>query len=195
MTVTSSSTFVEASFNYTAAHSEKHQFTAESSGGREEQAQDVILRHDFRVLDARALADAPTLDLQGFSIHTLDSTVGDFFDEQQVRDQYYKEVTELVRTVTGAQRVEAFDYNIRCNAMADAGENGAQHAVRFAHNDYTERSGPIRLRDLFPEQADNLALLDIKGYALQDVTLTVIGMKIVYLKHWSPPRLGKLLEL
>lgn len=156
MTVTSSSTFVEASFNYTAARSEKHQFTAESSGGREEQAQDVILRHDFKVHDARALPDAPTLDRQGFSIHTLGSTVDDFFDEQQVRDRYYEEVTELVRSVTGAKRVEAFDYNIRCNPMAEAGRNGAQHAVRFAHNDYTERSGPIRLRDLFPEDADEL---------------------------------------
>src|SRR5581483_4399514 len=28
--------------------------------------------------------------------------------------------------------------------------------VRYAHNDYTERSGPQRVRDLFPDEADGL---------------------------------------
>ena len=72
MSIETVNNFVEASFNYTAARAEKHQFTAESSGGREDQADDVILRHDFKVYDARSLADAPTLDREGFSMHTLD---------------------------------------------------------------------------------------------------------------------------
>lgn len=154
MSTTGSS--VQASFNYTAATAEKPQFTAESSGGQEGQARDVILRRDFTVHDARALAEPPSLDREGFSLHRLVSTIDDFFDSQQVRTRYYEEAAELVARVTGAARVEAFDYNIRSNPMAEAGLNGAQHAVRFAHNDYTERSGPIRVRDLFPEEADRL---------------------------------------
>jgi hypothetical protein len=171
MSDTNSSSFVEASFNYTAATQEKHQFLAESSGGREGQARDVILRHDFKVHNARELSDAATLDVEGFSIHSLESAVGDFFDPAQVRSTYYAEATELVRWVTGARRVEAFDYNIRSNPMAEAGENGAQHAVRFAHNDYTERSGPVRVRDLFPDEADEL-----------------LGRRFAVINVWKPIR-------
>lgn len=154
--MSSTSSSVEASFNYTAATAEKHQFVAESSGGREGQARDVILRREFEVHDARALPEPPSLDREGFALHRLESEVKNFFDEREVRGRYYEEAADLVARVTGARRVEAFDYNIRSNPMAEAGENGAQHAVRFAHNDYTERSGPIRVRDLFPDEADEL---------------------------------------
>ena len=41
--------------------------------------------------------------------------------------------------------------------MAARRENAAQGPVRFAHNDYTERSGPQRVRDLLGDDADALA--------------------------------------
>ncbi len=156
MPATDNPDFVRASFNYTAALPEKHQFTAESSGGRQEQNRDAIVRHDFNVHDARSLKTEPTLDREGFSMHSFSTDFDDYFDTERVRAQFYDEVCALVRSATGASRVEAFDHNIRCDPMAEAGKNGAQHAVRFAHNDYTERSGPTRVRDLFPNDADSL---------------------------------------
>src|SRR5256885_9172215 len=60
--------------------------------------------------------------------------------------------TTLFRS--GAARVVAFDHNVRSAAMAERGENQAQPPVRFAHNDYTEGSGPQRVRDLFPGPED-----------------------------------------
>src|SRR4029450_1660654 len=39
---------------------------------------------------------------------------------------------------------------------ARPGGEGGQGPVRFAHNDYTERSGPQRVRDLLGDEADRL---------------------------------------
>jgi hypothetical protein len=62
----------------------------------------------------------------------------------------------LVKEATGAARVLVFDHNVRCRPMAKRGENGAREPVKFAHNDYTLKSGPQRVRDLLPEEADEL---------------------------------------
>jgi hypothetical protein len=52
--------------------------------------------------------------------------------------------------------VVAFDHNLRSAARAEQGEAGLQHPVRFVHNDYTEASGPRRVRDLMGEEAGTL---------------------------------------
>lgn len=107
-------------------------------------------RRRVQVGDARQLTPAPTLDREGFTLAHLQSAVVDPFDLRAVREVYYREVERLVGDVTGATRVMAFDHNLRSAAMAGRGENGVQGPVRYAHNDYTERSGPQRVRDLFP---------------------------------------------
>jgi hypothetical protein len=65
-------------------------------------------------------------------------------------------VEQLVKEITGAVRVHVFDHNVRCRPMAKRGENGAREPVKFAHNDYTLKSGPQRVRELLPAEAENL---------------------------------------
>lgn len=113
-------------------------------------------RRRLAVADARLLAPAPTLDREGFMLAHIDTAAGNLYDPDAVRRVYYPEVERLVRDVTGATRVRAFDHNVRCATMAARGENGAQGPVRFAHNDYTEGSGPQRVRDLFGDEAEAL---------------------------------------
>lgn len=115
-----------------------------------------IVRHRVAITDARTLADPPSLDGRGFDLVSIDSELGDFYDPEQVRSVYYPEVERLVATATGAARVEAFDHNLRSAVLAERGEHGALWPVKFAHNDYTHRSGPQRVRDLLPEQAEAL---------------------------------------
>jgi hypothetical protein len=62
----------------------------------------------------------------------------------------------LVKEATGAVRVVAFDHNVRNLPMAKRKVNGVREPVKFAHNDYTIKSGPQRVRDLFPSEADEL---------------------------------------
>ena len=82
--------------------------------------------------------------------------VANFYDPEEVSRVYYPEVEGLLRQSTGAVRVHVFDHNVRCAPMAQRRENGAREPVKFAHNDYTLKSGPQRVRDLLPGDADEL---------------------------------------
>jgi hypothetical protein len=106
--------------------------------------------------DGRAIAHELSLDRQGFVLIHQDSAVPDFYSDRDVRQIYFPEVERMVREATGAVRVLVFDYNLRCSSRAKQGEKGIQEPVKVAHNDYTVKSGPQRVRDLIPAEADEL---------------------------------------
>src|SRR5262249_54278384 len=114
-------------------------------------------RRRLPVHDARDLPAAPTLDVEGFALARLQTTVDDLYDADAVRGRYYGEVERLVQDVTGGTRVLAFDHNVRRSAVNGRSPEGVQGPVRYAHNDYTERSGPQRVRDLLePRDAERV---------------------------------------
>jgi hypothetical protein len=106
--------------------------------------------------NARTIADQLSLDRQGFALTHQQSRVANFYDDDEVRSVYYPEVERMVKEATGAARVLVFDHNVRCGPMAKRGEKGVREPVKYAHNDYTIRSGPQRVRDLLPAEADAL---------------------------------------
>ena len=61
-----------------------------------------------------------------------------------------------MKRVTGAVKVLVFDHNVRNGDRAAQGERGVQGPVKVAHNDYTIASGPQRVRDLLPAEAEAL---------------------------------------
>ena len=103
-------------------------------------------RRVVAIEDARALDPAPSLDREGFALVRHETGVGDLYDPEAVRRDYYPEVERWVTQATGAEKVLVFDHNVRF--ASKAGEDGIQAPVRFAHNDYTVGSGPQRVRDL-----------------------------------------------
>src|SRR5579859_5778798 len=107
-------------------------------------------KHTVAVHNGRPLADKLSLDSNGFTLLRQQIAVSNFYDADEVKRVYYPEVERLVKEATGAARVVAFDHNVRCRPMAKRGENGAHEPVKFAHNDYTFKSGPQRVRDLLP---------------------------------------------
>ena len=110
-----------------------------------------------RIHDARPVADALSLDREGFQLVRQPTAVADFYDEAEVRGRYFDEVEALVRRVTGAAKVVVFDHTIRVAERAV--ERGLRAPVASVHNDYTETSGPQRVRDLLeaPEAGARLA--------------------------------------
>jgi hypothetical protein len=113
-------------------------------------------RHTMRVEDGRAVAGELTLDGAGFALVPHRSATANFYDDAEVKAVYYPEVERLVKQVTGAWRVLVFDHNVRCAPMAKQGLNAAREPVRFAHNDYTPKSAPQRVRDLLGAEAEEL---------------------------------------
>ena len=106
--------------------------------------------------NGRLDADRFTLDRDGFRFIRHDTKVADFFDEAEVRRVYYPEMEALVKAESGASRVVVFDHTLRTADDDDRDVRKIREPVRRVHNDYTEWSGPQRVRDLLPQEADAL---------------------------------------
>ena len=113
--------------------------------------------HAVAIRDARPLANTVSLDANGFALLKHQSAVKDFFDDEEVRRIYYPEVERLVREATGADRVHIFDHTTRRRVPdAEQQADAPRQPVRRVHIDHTARSGPQRVRDLLPDEADEL---------------------------------------
>ncbi len=113
-------------------------------------------RRAVRIRDARRLAEPPALEREGFVLVPHPTAVADFLDADALRAVYYPEVIALVRALTGAARVEVFDHTLRTGDLAEREARNIREPVLWAHNDYTEWSGPQRVRELFPDEAEAL---------------------------------------
>src|SRR5262245_13372794 len=109
-----------------------------------------------RVHDMRPIADQLSLDVQGFAAAWHDGPPVDYYDPVAVERVYYPEMERFVKTFTGAQRVRCFDHIVRFAPRAETRLNGIKEPAKRVHNDYTETSGPQRVRDLLPEEAETL---------------------------------------
>jgi len=116
-------------------------------------------RHAVPIRDARPIAERLRLDEHGFELHSQPTEFTAFYDEKAVREQYYPEVESVVKSLTGALAVIAFDHNVRSAARAARRETGVRLPVDQAHNDYTEASGPKRKREVL-EAAGRADLMD-----------------------------------
>jgi hypothetical protein len=113
--------------------------------------------HQRAVRDLREEDHAFTLDGEGFAVVEHRSAVTDFQDEAQIRGTYYAEAERLLKDVTGADRVFIFDHTLRHRipGQEDYRDGPRQPATRV-HVDHTVRSGPQRVRDLLPDEAEEL---------------------------------------
>ena len=102
--------------------------------------------HAVTIRNARPLAAALSLDVEGFALLRAPSGFADFRDDEAIRSSYYPEVERLLMAATGAPQVIAFDHNVRNAARAARGEAGIRGPVPNLHNDFTLRSGPERAR-------------------------------------------------
>jgi hypothetical protein len=111
------------------------------------------------------------LERNGFRFVHHDTKVVDFFDEDEVRRVYYPEMEALVKAESGAVRVEVFDHTLRTadEELREAAK--IRDPVRRVHNDYTEWSGPQRVRTFLPREADAL-----------------LGRRFAVIQVWRPIR-------
>lgn len=106
--------------------------------------------------NGRLVADQLALDENGFKFVEHWTQVEDFFDEAQLQTVYYPEVEQLIKAVSGASRVVIFDHTLRSGEEAEREAKLIREPVLSAHNDYTEWSGPNRVREFLPDEAEEL---------------------------------------
>src|SRR6266568_28514 len=115
-----------------------------------------IRRRQSGETEERAVKDEFDLEVTGFEFVKHETQVRDFFDTEELKRVYYPEVEALVKKVSGAARVVVFDHTLRSGDEAEREAKLVREPVLYVHNDYTEWSGPQRVRDLLPDEAEVL---------------------------------------
>jgi hypothetical protein len=114
-------------------------------------------QHALNLRDGRPVRDSLSLDREGFELLPHDTKVADFFDTDEVERVYNPEIEALVKAATGAARVVVFDHTVRVENEDLRSEKQVREPVLFVHNDYTDESGPQRVRDMLPpDEAEDL---------------------------------------
>ena len=123
----------------------------------------IPLEHDGRSTHGaypQFAADPSEIDLdrQGFALVEQHTAVQDFWDDEEVRRVYYPEAERFIAEVTGASRVFIFDHlqRRRVPDISTVRAGGPRQPATRVHVDHTARSGPQRVRDLLPDEAEEL---------------------------------------
>ncbi|MEO8037955.1 MAG: CmcJ/NvfI family oxidoreductase [Betaproteobacteria bacterium] len=152
--------FVRASFNYTrddGAVPEVYFYEPDVPVTPNAPGNDPL---EMSVLDGWSRVDSFSLDREGFELQEFAHVFGQWEDDAAIRSQFYPQVTEFIRRNVGAQRVHIFDHTIRSklNEQKQTAEDSTtQRApVRLVHCDFTPISGPLRVRQILPDEADGL---------------------------------------
>lgn len=141
---------IEAALNYIAESSEKPVYYAYEPPPGTSRVSGKFVAHAVPIRNAREIAGDLSLDEQGFQLTHQETSVRDFYDQDEVKRVYYLEVEQVLKGVTGAEKVVVFDHQVRNLILAQRGEKNAREYGKAVHNDYTAKSGPRRVRDHLP---------------------------------------------
>ena len=147
---------IEATLNYIVDDGTKVFTITAGPGGQDVRSGGTPDPHRVVMHNGRPLAKDFVLDRNGFRFVQHDTKVADFYDDGEIKRVYYPEMEALIRAESGAKRVVVFDHTLRTADDSLRETKKIREVVRRVHNDYTEWSGPKRVRDLLPEEADDL---------------------------------------
>lgn len=113
---------------------------------------------EVEIHDGWPMVEQFSADREGFELHEFGARFDQFDDEAEIRARFYPQVIDFVKRHTGARRVVVFDHTMRRRLPADLSQQTTvqRPAVLLVHSDYTPASGPQRVRDILPDEADRL---------------------------------------
>jgi hypothetical protein len=149
---------VEAALSYLEPMSEKPRSLEYEPPPGVARTTAVYRDHPVTIHDVRPVASTLSLEGEGFQLLSAATSVRDFYDQEAIRTRYYTETVSVLEELTGASQVVVFDHTVRRRipGATDRTAGVARQPVPRVHNDYTERSGPQRVRDLLGEDAEGL---------------------------------------
>lgn len=112
--------------------------------------------HTVEIENGRRHVETLSLDEHALAFRRHDSAVTDFYDDAQIENIYTPETEALVRGATGATRAVCFDHTRRADSRAARGAHASREPSAVVHNDYTDKSGPQRVREIMGGEADGL---------------------------------------
>ena len=147
---------IEADLIYLAGGHDKLVTYVAKPGGRDERSGGDGEVHRVKIHDGRPLAGQFAFERDGFRFVHSPTAVRDFADEDEIRRVYYPECEALIKEVSGAKRVVVFDHTLRTASGEEREARQIRDIVSRVHNDYTEWSGPQRVRDIMGAEAEKL---------------------------------------
>jgi hypothetical protein len=147
---------VEGTVNYIENDGKEIYTYSGGPGSTEVRSQGTPDPHTVPMHNGRLRTDRFMLDGDGFRFVDHQTKMTDFFDAAEIAQVYYPEMIELVKKESGAKRVVVFDHTLRTADDTLREEKKIREAVHRAHNDYTEWSGPQRVREILPDEAEEL---------------------------------------
>lgn len=150
--------FVEAELNYLAPTRERPRTYTYDPPAGVPRTTAMSEPHVMKIADARPILPEISLDEEGFGLMLHASAVRDFYDDGEVKRVYYREAEQLLKQLTGADRIHIFDHTVRRRVPGGEDRRGGvpRQPVPRVHVDHTETSGPQRVRDLLPDDASEL---------------------------------------
>lgn len=174
---------------------------------------------EVEIHDGWPEVDGLSADREGFELHPFllegGARFDQFDDDAAIKSRFYAQVIAFVQRHSGARRVVVFDHTIRKRLPPDLSVQTTvqRPAVMLVHSDYTVRSGPQRVRDILPDEADQLlqrrvafynvwkplyrrveelplAMCDARTHAPDDMLLMDLKYRErtgeIYVMRWSP---------
>jgi hypothetical protein len=113
---------------------------------------------EVEIHSAWSQVDSLSADREGFELHDFDVGFDQFDDDASIHARFYPQIVDFVKRHTGARHVVVFDHTIRKRLPADLKQQTTvqRPAVMLVHSDYTIASGPQRVRDIVPDEAEAL---------------------------------------
>jgi hypothetical protein len=147
---------IEATLNYIVDDGSKVFTIVAGPGGQDVRSGGTPDPRRVTIYNGRAHEKNFVLERHGFRFLRHDTKVKEFYDEDEIRRVYYPEMEALIKTESGAKRVVVFDHTLRTADDELRASKKIREIVRRVHNDYTEWSAPQRVRDILPDEAEDL---------------------------------------
>lgn len=130
--------------------------------------------HNMTVTDGWHRAESFSFDKEGFSVNDFKTGYTDWENDEGVRAKFYPDVVEFLKKTTGAKKVLVFDHTIRTRTneakkLTDEVATSQRAPVMLVHCDYTAESGPLRVRQLLKDEAEDL-----------------LSRRVAFLNVWKP---------
>jgi hypothetical protein len=147
---------IEATLNYIVDDGSKLFTIVATPGGGDTRSGGTPDPRRMVIHNGRPHTNEFALDRNGFRFVRHETKVADFYDENEIKRVYYPEMVELIKAESGAKRVVVFDHTLRTADDELRESKKIREVVRRVHNDYTEWSAPQRVRDILPDEAEDL---------------------------------------
>jgi len=165
---------IHATLNYAVKSDRPLVYYASAGAEGQSRPEGDIDRRAVTIANGREWIAGLTLEDAGFALVQHRTAVSDFYSPAQVESIYEPEVEDLVRKLTGANRVVVFDHTLRTDSDRIREDRQVRDHVELVHNDYTEKSARQRIRDLMP--AGEAAAIISRRFAILNVWRSVGGI-------------------